>query len=122
MGFARAAQEAKDASAGGADCLALIVTDLTQRKRNQEIIAAGRLARTILEQAAVPIVVTDPEGKIIQANHAVEMLIGRPVLLRSSMRLRWLDPSPNCLERSWFWWILPSGRWRKSGCDKATVF
>ncbi len=66
----------------GADCLALIVTDLTQQKRNQEIVAAGRLAQTILEQAAVPIVVTDPAGKIIQANHAVEMLIGGPVLLR----------------------------------------
>jgi PAS domain S-box-containing protein len=67
---------------GGADCLALIVTDLTQQKRNQEMVAAGRLAQTILEQAAIPIVVTDPAGKIIQANHAVETLIGRPVLLR----------------------------------------
>jgi PAS domain S-box-containing protein len=67
----------------GIDCVALVVTDLTEQKRNQEILAAGKLAQTILEQAAVPIVVTDPDGRIIQANNAAGQLAGTQVLLRN---------------------------------------
>ncbi|MBV8904983.1 MAG: PAS domain S-box protein, partial [Acidobacteriia bacterium] len=52
----------------GADCIALIVSDLTEQKRNEQILAAGKLAQAILEQAAVAILVTDPSGRIIQAS------------------------------------------------------
>ena len=75
----------------GLACTTLVVTDLTAQKRNEEIVAAGELARSILEQAAAAILVLDPDGKIIQANQAAETLAGGSVLLRpfsSVFRLR----------------------------------
>jgi two-component system, cell cycle sensor histidine kinase and response regulator CckA len=66
----------------GADCIAVIVTDLRERRRNAEIVEAGRLAQAILEQAAVPILVVDPQGRIIQASRAAEQFAGTSVLLR----------------------------------------
>ena len=67
---------------GGAECLCLIVTDLSEQKRNQEIFAAEKLARSILEQAAEAILVADTEGRIIRASRAAERLAGGPVLQR----------------------------------------
>jgi PAS domain S-box-containing protein len=66
----------------GADCIAVIVTDLRERRRNAEIVEAGRLAQAILEQAAVPILVVDPRGRIIQASRAAEQFAGTSILLR----------------------------------------
>ncbi len=66
----------------GTDRIALIVTDLRERKRNEQIVGAGQLAQAILEQAAVSILVTDPSGRIIRASQAAEQLAGMPVLLR----------------------------------------
>jgi two-component system, cell cycle sensor histidine kinase and response regulator CckA len=67
---------------GGLDRIALIITDLRERKLNEQIVEAGKLSRAILEQAAVAIFVTDPSGRIIQASQASEQLAGTPVLLR----------------------------------------
>ena len=50
--------------------LCLVATDLTEQKRNEEIVAAERLARSILDQAAEAIIVCDGGGKIIRANQA----------------------------------------------------
>jgi PAS domain S-box-containing protein len=61
-------------------CLCVVVTDLTEQKRNEEIVAAEKLARSILEQAADVIVVCDEDGKIIQASRAAHELSGRNVL------------------------------------------
>ncbi len=65
------------------ECLCAIVTDLTEQKRNEEIVAAERLARSILEQAAEAILVLDAEGRITRASHAADLLAGEPVLHRS---------------------------------------
>jgi two-component system cell cycle sensor histidine kinase/response regulator CckA len=67
----------------GIACIALVVTDLSEQKRNEEIVTAGRLARSILEQAATAILVVDSEGRIIQANQASERLALQPVLLKA---------------------------------------
>jgi PAS domain S-box-containing protein len=64
------------------ECIALVVTDLTEQKRNEQIVAAEKLARSILEQAAVAILVLDPNGRTIQASRAAEKLAGATVLLR----------------------------------------
>ena len=64
------------------ECVCLIVTDLTEQKRNQEIVAAERLARSILDQAAGAILVVDPAGKIIRASRAAGQLANTTVLLR----------------------------------------
>jgi PAS domain S-box-containing protein len=64
-------------------CLCLVATDLTEQKRNEEIVAAEKLARSILEQAADSIVVCDENGTIIQASRAAHELAGTNVLHQS---------------------------------------
>ncbi len=66
----------------GTECVCLVVTDLTEQKRNQELVAAERLARSILDQAAGAILVLDPAGRIIRASRAAEQLANGTVLLR----------------------------------------
>ena len=56
--------------------ICMVVTDLTERKRNDELIAAGRLATSILESAAEAIAVCDQAGRIVTANQALERLCG----------------------------------------------
>lgn len=48
----------------------LVATDLTEQKRNEAIVAAEKLARSILEQAAEAIVVCDEKGQIMRASAA----------------------------------------------------
>jgi PAS domain S-box-containing protein len=52
------------------DKLSLVVTDLSEQKRQEEILAAGRLSRAILEQAEQAIVVCNARGIITQASQA----------------------------------------------------
>ena len=52
----------------------LIATDLTEQKRSEEIVAAGKLARAILDQTAQTIVVCDEDGRIIQTSRMAHML------------------------------------------------
>ena len=59
----------------------LIVTDLTEQKRNEEILAAERMARSILEQVVQAIVVCDSNGVIIRASTAAVDLVQRNLLL-----------------------------------------
>ena len=61
-------------------CLCVVVTDLTEQKRNEEILASGALAHSILEQAATIIVVCDDSGSIIEASRAAQEFCGRNVL------------------------------------------
>lgn len=58
-------------SEGSQSAWCLVATDLTEQKKNEEIIAAERLARLIIEQAAEAIVVCDTEGKITHFSNAV---------------------------------------------------
>jgi PAS domain S-box-containing protein len=54
----------------------LVAADLRAQKRNEEIVAAERLARSVIEQAAEAIVVCDEEGRIIRANRGATELCG----------------------------------------------
>ena len=62
--------------------LSVIVTDLTEQKRNEEIVASERLANAILEQTAEPIIVCDMNGVVIRASAAARTLAGARVLRR----------------------------------------
>ena len=53
-----------------------MVTDLTEQKKNEEMLAAGRLARSIIEQAAEAIIVCDTSGKIIRFSNAASKICG----------------------------------------------
>src|SRR5579871_1763563 len=66
----------------GVEGLCIIVTDLSEQKRSQEIVAAEKLARSILEQAADAILVVDAEGCITRASRAASRLAGAAVLQR----------------------------------------
>jgi len=70
-------------SIGDEPCLCMVVTDLAEQKRNEEVIAAARLASSILEQAAEIIVVCDPAGTIIQASREADEFWGKSVLGQS---------------------------------------
>jgi len=62
--------------------LSVIVTDLTEQKKNQQIVASERLANAILEQSAEPIIVCDVNGSIIRASGAARTVAGARVLRR----------------------------------------
>jgi two-component system sensor kinase len=65
------------------DMVCLAVADLTEQKRQEEVVAAGRLSRAILEQAEHAIVVCDAKGIITQASREVHHLFaGNPLLRR----------------------------------------
>lgn len=65
------------------DRLGLVATDLTEQKRNREVMAAEKLARSILEQAAEAIVVCDEMGQVIRASQAADRLCGENVLFKN---------------------------------------
>ena len=60
----------------------LVITDLTEQKRQEEILTSEALARAILDQAAEALVVIDTTGHIIRASHAAHQLAGCNVLLQ----------------------------------------
>jgi PAS domain S-box-containing protein len=55
-------------------CVALIVTDLSARKRSEGIAAAEEFARSILDQAAEPMIVCDGDGIVSHASVAAQSL------------------------------------------------
>jgi PAS domain S-box-containing protein len=67
----------------GSRQVSLVVTDLTQQKRNEEIVASERLARSIIEQAGEAILVCDEVGRIIRASKPAHQLSGgNPLLMQ----------------------------------------
>ncbi len=65
----------------GSHGISMVVTDLTQQKRNEENMAAEKLARSIIEQAGEAIVVCDEGGRITRASRLVHQLCnGNPLL------------------------------------------
>ena len=66
--------------APGAVCL--VVTDLTQQKRQEAILAEEQLSRAILEQVESVILVVDHEGVVIRASHEAHQLYHGNLLLR----------------------------------------
>jgi PAS domain S-box-containing protein len=88
----------------GLEAVCIVVTDLTERRHSEKIIASENLARSILDQAAESIVVCDREGRITRANRSAVELCGQNPLLRQfddAFPLRRIrhesgpDPSPD---------------------------
>ena len=57
--------------------IGMVVTDLTEQKRNDAILAEEKLARAILEQAADAIVICDENGRIIRASKQAQVFYGK---------------------------------------------
>ena len=66
----------------GQEGACVLVNDLTETSETQRMHAAERLERSILEDAAAPILLVDLEGRIIRANRAAERLIHQSLLMR----------------------------------------
>src|SRR4029077_1635633 len=64
------------------EAVCIVVTDLTERRHSEELIASENLARSILEQAPESIVVCDGEGRITRANRSAVELCGQDPVLR----------------------------------------
>jgi PAS domain S-box-containing protein len=62
--------------------ISVIVTDLSEQRRNEEIVAAGKLAASILEQAGEAIVVCDETGRVICASRQSQELFGANPMFR----------------------------------------
>ncbi|HEY0476494.1 MAG TPA: ATP-binding protein [Kofleriaceae bacterium] len=60
----------------------VIVTDLTDQKRNQEMLAAERLTAQIVDQATEGVVVCDLAGIVVRASRAAQRITAGPPLLR----------------------------------------
>ena len=60
----------------------VVVTDLSEQKRNEAIVAAEKLARSILDQAAEAIVVCDHSGQVIRASQVAHQLCERNPILQ----------------------------------------
>lgn len=76
--------------------LALTLTDLTEQKRNEEVHASERLARSILDNTTEAILVCDPAGRIIRANAEAKRLAGGDPMrqdFREAYGLRFVDES-----------------------------
>jgi len=56
------------------EAICLVVTDLTEQKRNEQIVAAEKLARSIFEHATEAIVVCDSEERVVRASLAARRL------------------------------------------------
>ena len=61
--------------------ISLLVTDLTEQKRQETIIADGKLIQEILQQAELAMVVCDQSGRIIKASKGLHELCGQNPLL-----------------------------------------
>jgi PAS domain S-box-containing protein len=66
----------------GADAVCMVVTDLTEQKRDEAILSEGKLAKLIVDQAAEAIAVCDSEGKIVMCNRILDQLAGSSVLFQ----------------------------------------
>ncbi len=61
--------------------ISLLVTDLTEQKRQEAIIADGKLIQEILQQAELAMAVCDRSGRIIRASKGLHELCGQNPLL-----------------------------------------
>jgi two-component system CheB/CheR fusion protein len=65
----------------GSTTVSMVITDLTEQKRQEEIVSAGRLAHLIVQQAAEAIAVCDSAGRVVLASQAFHHLCGKSTLL-----------------------------------------
>jgi len=66
----------------GAKAICMVLTDLSEQKRNEKIVADGKLARLILNNAAEPMAVCDSSGSVLHCNPAFLNLCAENPLLR----------------------------------------
>ena len=66
----------------GADAVCMVVTDLTEQKRNETMLAEGKLAKLIVEQAAEAIAVCDAMGRVVMCNRILDDLAGGSALFQ----------------------------------------
>jgi PAS domain S-box-containing protein len=64
------------------NAVAMVVTDLSDQKRNEQVLAEGRLARLILEQAHSGMLVCDGRGRIVLSSKAIHHIAGENPLFR----------------------------------------
>jgi PAS domain S-box-containing protein len=69
-------------SEGAEMVFCLVLTDLTEQRGHEQIVAAEQLARLILEQAAEAVVVCDKQGRVIRASQAAQGFCDGSALLR----------------------------------------
>jgi PAS domain S-box-containing protein len=65
------------------EAFCVVVTDLTEQKHKEDIVAAEKLARSIIEQATDAIIVCNENGKIIRFSNAVTRILGCDPSLQS---------------------------------------
>jgi signal transduction histidine kinase/ActR/RegA family two-component response regulator len=64
----------------GVDAYCLVLTDLSEQKRHQQVAASEQLARSILEQAVEAIIVCDERGRVLRASAGAQRFCdGSPV-------------------------------------------
>ena len=63
-----------DLSAYELSAVCMVVTDLTEERRTQRLLASAKLTNAVLDQAGDAIIVTDAEGVVIRANVAAQRL------------------------------------------------
>ena len=61
----------------------MVVTDLTEQKRNEEMLAEEKLTTQILHQAAEIFVLCDHQGRIIRASQSTNSLFGRSPIFQA---------------------------------------
>ncbi len=67
--------------------LSIVVTDLTERRRDQKLIAEGNLATLILEHAGEALVVCDPDMTVLRSNPKADELFETPMVNTSLTHL-----------------------------------
>ena len=75
----------------------LVVTDLTEQKRNEEILAEGKLTSQILYQAAEIFILCDAQGRIARASQSTHRLFGRSPIFQAfdeAFNLCYADGTP----------------------------
>jgi len=65
----------------GTTCM--VVTDLTEQKRNEDMLAEEKLTAQILNQAAEIFILCDNQGRIIRASQSTDRLFGSSPILQS---------------------------------------
>ncbi|HKT23310.1 MAG TPA: ATP-binding protein [Terriglobales bacterium] len=89
----------------GAKAICMVLTDLSEQKRNEQIVSDGKLARLILSNASEPMAVCDANGIVRYCNRAFEELsCGNPLLRRFDeiIRLEIVYHRPEQQHREWF--------------------
>ncbi|HEX6111685.1 MAG TPA: PAS domain-containing protein [Geminicoccaceae bacterium] len=73
--------------------ISMIASDLSEQKRTEQVVAAERFLRSILEQATEPIIICDAGGVVTHASQAALALSGADVIGRPLGEALALSPS-----------------------------